>query len=264
MQIARSLLKLTRLDSSVLVALTVFIPLLVRTKDLGLSLSRALPLLFISICTFIANDLDDIEKDRINHPERPLPSGHVKPSLAVVLYFSCLASALFTTRHYVQARTAFWYYLLLTLSISYGYVVDCFPGFKSLYVAGAISVPVLIVATSYPSEGRLYLVAVSVFFFVLGRELCMDFVDRAGDTASFMHRIEARSIAIAAFSSQIIGLLLLAVQAGDLLDVLAVLLMAYLLALSGRHWFKSARYKQAIILMKVQLFVGLYFLIGHQ
>ena len=212
MQLARSLLKLTRLDSSMLIALTVFIPLFVRTKDLGLSLSKAIPLLFISICTFIANDLDDIEKDLINHPERPLPSGHIKPSLAAVLYFFCLASALFTARIYVQANMAFWYYLLLSLSISYGYVVDCFPGFKSIYVAGAISVPVLIVAASYPSEGKLYLVAGAVFFFVLGRELCMDFVDRDGDAASFMHKLSARSISLMAFSSQTTGLLLLTAQ----------------------------------------------------
>src|SRR3954464_12491970 len=113
MLIARSLLKLTRLDSSLLVALAVFIPLFVRTKDLGLSLSKAIPLLFIGMCTFIANDLDDVEKDRINHPERPLPSGHVKPSLAAMLYFFCLVSALSTTRFYVQANMAFWYFLLL-------------------------------------------------------------------------------------------------------------------------------------------------------
>jgi geranylgeranylglycerol-phosphate geranylgeranyltransferase len=262
MQIARSILKLTRIDSSLLIALVIFIPSLVRTKDLGSSLGKAIPLLFISICTFIANDLDDIEKDRLNHPERPLPSGHVKPSFAVVLYFACLASALFATRFYVKPNTAFWYYVLLTLSISYGYVVDCFPGLKSLYVATTIAIPVLIVATSYPDERRLYLVAGSAFFFVLGRELCMDLVDRAGDAASFMHQIRPEPLAIAAFSSQAIGLLLLAMQADkQLLDLVDLLLATSLLVLSSLYWFRLTSYKRAIVLMKAQLFIGLYFLI---
>ena len=243
-----------------LVALAVFIPLFSRTKDLGLSLSKATPLLFIGMCTFIANDLDDIEKDRINHPERPLPSGSINSAFAAVLYFCCLVAALFTTKFYVQPKIAFLYYLLLMLSISYRYVVDCFPGFKSPYVAGATSIPILIVAASYPDEPKLYLVAISVFFFVLGRELCMDLLDRTGDAVSFIHKIGARHIAIAAVVAQLIGLLLLAVQVDKLLDMVDVLLIAILLVLSGRYWFKLASYGTAITLMKLQLFVGLYFL----
>lgn len=261
MWIAWSILKLTRLDSSLLIAFAVFIPILARTKDFSLSLRKAIPLLFISMCTFIANDLDDVERDRINHPDRPLPSGRINLPSAAVLYFFCLAAALFTTRSYVQAEMAFWYYLLLLISISYGYVVECFPGLKSPYVAGAISIPVLIVAVSYPDEGRLYLVAGAVFFLVLGRELCMDFVDRAGDAVSFMHKIGPRPLSIIAFSSQSIGLLLLAAQADELLDVAGVILMALLATLSGHYWFKSTSYKTAIILTKIQLFVGLCFLV---
>lgn len=138
--------------------------------------------------------------------------------------------------------------------------MDCFPGFKSLYVSCTISIPVLIVAAFYPTEGRLYIVAIALFFVVLGRELCMDFVDRAGDAVSFMHRIDERPLAVAAFSSQAIGLLLLVGQAAEPLDILVIILMASLLALAGRYWFKLASHKKAIALMKGQLFVGLYFL----
>jgi 4-hydroxybenzoate polyprenyltransferase len=258
--VARCLIKLTRLDTSLLVALSVFIPLIVRTKNLGLSLSHASPLLFIGMCTFIANDLDDIERDRINHPERPLPSGHLTTSFAAALYFSCLAAALLTTRYYIDTGIAFLYYLLLVLSISYGYVVDYFPGLKSPYVSCATSIPILIVAFYYPTEGRLYFVAAAVFFFVLGRELCMDLVDRTGDSVSFMHRISKRPLSVVAFCSQAIGLLLLAVQTTEPLGVLDVLLVGLFLVLAGRYWFKVADYSKAITLMKLQLFAGLYFL----
>src|SRR6266481_2021310 len=105
--------------------LCLFIPIYVRTKDLAVSLGRAIPLLFICMCTFIANDLDDLERDQTNHPDRPLPARHLNPTVAAGLYFICLALSLFFTRHFADQRTAFWYYVLLTLSISYGYVVEC-------------------------------------------------------------------------------------------------------------------------------------------
>lgn len=261
MQTLRAILRLTRVDSSLLSFLAIFLPLLVRTKDLGLSLSRAIPLLFIGMCTFIANDLDDIEKDRVNHPERPLPARHLTPTVAVVLYFTFLAAALFSTRHFVAPDIAFLYYALIALSISYGYIVDYVPSFKSPYVATASSIPILIVATSYPGETRLYAVAATVFFLTIGREMCMDIKDRAGDAMSFMHRFRAPTLAVVAFSLQTIGLLLLATQIHNPGEVVNLLAMTFLLVLSGVYWFKFVSYRWAIILMKLPFFIGLYFLL---
>jgi geranylgeranylglycerol-phosphate geranylgeranyltransferase len=256
----RAILRLTRLDSSLLGFLAIFLPLLVRTNDLALSFGRAIPLLFICMCTFIANDLDDVERDRVNHPERPLPARHLSPTVAAVLYFGSLAAALLSTRHYVTQGIAFLYYALITLSISYGYVVDCLPSLKAPYVSAATSVPVLIVAALYPDEARLYILAGSVFLLTIGREICMDIKDRPGDGISFMHRFRPTPLAVAAFSLQTIGLLLLAIQTHKLGDIVDLLAMIFLLALSGVYWFKLASYKWAIILMKLQFFAGLYFL----
>ena len=119
MQTLRAILRLTRLDSSLLAFLAIFLPFLVRTKNLSISFGKAIPLLFIFVCTFIANDLDDVERDKVNHPDRPLPAGHLTPALATVLYFTSLASALFSTRYYVPPGIAFLYYALISLTISY-------------------------------------------------------------------------------------------------------------------------------------------------
>jgi geranylgeranylglycerol-phosphate geranylgeranyltransferase len=259
--ILRAILRLTRLSSSLLGALAIFLPLLARTKNLGLSLGKAMPLLFIGMCIFIANDLDDLEKDRVNHPERPLPARHLTPEFAAVLYFVSLALALFSTRYFVAQDIAFWYYGLMTLSISYGYIVDCLPSVKTPYVAAASSVPVLIVATSYPNEPRLFVVAATVFLFTLGREICGDILDRAGDAMSYMHRFKPTSLAVVSFSLQLIGLLLLAFQIRKVGDIIDLLAMTFLLTLSSVCWFKLARYRQATLLMKIQFFVGLYFLV---
>jgi geranylgeranylglycerol-phosphate geranylgeranyltransferase len=257
----RAILRLTRIDSSLLGALAIFLPLLVRTKNLGLSVGKAIPLLFIGMCTFIANDLDDREKDRVNHPDRPLPAHQLTPEFAAVLYFTLLGAALFSTRHFVAPGIAFWYYGLMTLSISYGYIVECLQSVKTTYVAAASSVPVLIVAASYPNEPRLYVVAATVFLLTLGREICGDILDRAGDAISYMHRFRPISLAVFAFFLQLMGLLLLAIQILKLGDIIALLAMTFLLALAGVLWFRLARYRRATLLMKIQFFVGLYFLL---
>jgi geranylgeranylglycerol-phosphate geranylgeranyltransferase len=243
----------------VLAFLAIFLPLFVRTGNSAQSLGRAIPLLFAYMCSFIANDLDDVEKDRLNHPDRPLPSGYITPAFAAILYFTCLALALFLTRHYVPPDTAFLYYALIAIHISYGYVVEGIPGLKALYVGAMNTMPVLIVATLFP-EVKLYVAAASIFFLVLGREICMDIRDRPGDAVSFMHRFRPTRLAIVGFSLQLIGLLLLGSQIRGLGDIVALLTMTVMLALSGLYWFKYARHWVAIIVMKIQWFVGLYFL----
>jgi geranylgeranylglycerol-phosphate geranylgeranyltransferase len=228
---------------------------------LGLSLGKAIPLFFIAMCTFIANDLDDLERDRVNHPDRPLPAGHLTPEFAAVMYFVSLTLGLFSTRYFVAQDIAFWYYGLFILSISYGYIVDYLPSIKTPYVATAISVPVLIIARSYPNEPRLYVIAGSVSLFALGREICGDILDRPGDAVSYMHRFKPASLAFVSFFVQLIGLLLLATQIRSLVEIADLLAMTFLFALAGVYWFKLARYRQAILIMKIQLFVGLYFLV---
>jgi geranylgeranylglycerol-phosphate geranylgeranyltransferase len=241
--------------------LAVFVPVFVRSHDLMLSLGRAAPLLFIGMCTFIANDLEDVERDRINHPDRPLPSGRLSQAVAASMYFACLAAALFSARYFVEPLLAFWYYTLVALSVSYVHVVDRLPNLKALYVALAISLPIVIVAKFYPNELQLYRVAAAVFLFTLGRELCMDIEDRAGDPRAFLHGIAAEHVATFAFLVQVVGLLVLPVDLRNWDSALEVLVLTILLVASGVYWFRLARRKRAIRLMKLQYFVGLYSLV---
>jgi 4-hydroxybenzoate polyprenyltransferase len=256
-----AILRLTRPVLCLLGFLSIFLPFLVRTHELNRSFGRAIPVLFICMCTFIVNDLDDIEKDRVNHPERPLPSGDVTPQIATFAYFTSLGLALFAIRHYVPPRTAFWYYALIAVSISYGYLVKSLPSLKAPYVAAANTIPIIIVAASYPSEDILQVVALSTFFHTLGREICMDIEDRAGDAFSLLHKFHPTPLAIIAFLLASVGLVLLITQARHLSDVAVLAAMASLLALAGVYWFRTEDYKRATVTMKIQYFIGLYFLI---
>lgn len=261
MLILRSLLRLTRLDSSLLAFLVIFLPLWVRSGNWTQSFSKAIPMLFVYMCAFIANDLDDIEKDRVNHPERPLPAGYITPAFAAILYFICLGLALFSTRYYVSSGVAFLYYALISLHISYGYLVEALPGLKAPYVAAMSMLPILIVANEYPSENKLYAAAIAIFFLMLGREICMDVKDRPGDSVSFMHKFGSTRLATVGFSLQSVGLFSLATQITQKGQLLALSIMVCILVLSGIYWFRLSRYRLAIIVMKFQWFVGLYFLL---
>lgn len=261
MQFLRAIMRLIRFSTSLLCVLAIFVPLLARTKNLVLSISEAIPLVFICMCTFIANDLDDIESDRINHPDRPLPSGHLTEEFAAILFFVSLGLGLFSTRYLVPQDIAFWYYVLITLTISYRYVVAFLPSVKTIYTAIASSMPLLLIATSYPHEQRLRIAAASVFLFILAREICGDLQDRSGDKASFMRRFNPLSLAVTAFILQVFGLVLLSFQTTNRGDFIALTSMTLLLSLSSVYWFKLAHYRRATLLMKIQLFVGLYFLI---
>ena len=262
MQLARATLQLTRPDSSLLAFLSVLLPVFVRTQNLTISLTRALPLLFISMCTFIINDLDDIEKDKINHPRRPLPTGKIKPAFAATLYYLCLALALLSIRLLIKpGPIAFWYYLLLIMSISYSYIVEFLSDFKAMYVAIAVSIPILILTAYYPEEQQLYVIAAAVGVFTFGRELCMDVNDRPGDPVSFLHKIDAHKVATTAFASQLMALALVVHQAEKLLDILVVLVMSFALLLAYSFWFHLHREEPAIVTMKFIIFLGLYFLL---
>jgi 4-hydroxybenzoate polyprenyltransferase len=257
----RAMLRLTRLGTSLLGFVAVFLPSLVRTHDLWMSFGRAIPLLFACVCTFIANDLDDVEIDRVNHPWRPLPAGHLTPTVAGIMFFTSLFLSILTTKCYVPPSIAFWYYTFIIISISYGYTVKCFPSFKPPHVATAGLVLVLIVTAWYPNETRLYIVASSLFLITVGREICLDIRDRAGDAVNFMHRFNPRVLGFVGFCLEAAGLLLLVIQLRQPQDVAALLGMALMLALAAFYWFKVANYRRATLIMKMLFVVGLYFLI---
>lgn len=260
MRFTWALMRLVRLDSSILGFLTLFVPLLSRTRDAHESANRALPLLFIWFCAFVANDLDDQDRDGINHPARPLPKGDLTPEVAVAVYFCSLALSLLTIKQHVPEEQAFWYYGILAAFISYHYVVEHLPALKSVYVAGAIAAPIVLLTRFFPAEPKFVVVAGATFCLVLGRELCMDLLDRAGDRESTITRLPAAAVGAAAFGTQLLGVLQLLWIPTSAIDWSIVITMAAATAISCLCWFGWSRQRIAIRIMKGQLLLGLVLL----
>jgi geranylgeranylglycerol-phosphate geranylgeranyltransferase len=255
-------IKLARPHTTLLAFLTIFAPVFAQTRDATASLTVAAPLLFVSMCTFLLNDLDDVEKDRINHPYRPLPRGEITPTLVVIIYYFCLAVALFSIRFGVKnTRAAFLYYVLLILAVNYSYIVEYLAVIKAPYVAGVSTLPILIVAALYPHRQELYLTSAAFFIFNLGRELCRDVMDRAGDIPSPIHNVDPVRVARSGFSLQAAALLLVVVQVESLRDLAICMTMVILLGAAYIWWFDRQRPFAATEMSKVAMYLGLNFLI---
>ncbi len=128
----------------------------------------------------IINDIFDIEIDRINKPDRSLPSGRISIEYARNLFIICYLSGLIFAAFcgkimliiaIIIALLLYWYSLVLKKTILWGnLMVSIISGFTFIY--GAMSVG--------GWRGGI-MPAVLAFFFHLGRELVKDMQDIEGD-----------------------------------------------------------------------------------
>lgn len=258
---AQAALRLMRMDASLVIFLSILLPTFSRTGSVARGVTSAAPMLFAAFCTWIANDINDRDRDRINHPNRPLATGAIKADIAAAIFFISLAAALVTTYRFIDASLAFWYYLVIILGLSYGYVVELIPTLKAPYVAAAMTIPTVIVAQTFASDSTLRYVSAGVFCFALGKEACMDLMDRPGDTPSLLHRLSFGTVARACYVILLVGISLLVPCVRTPIDLLYLVAMAALLVSSAVLWFRQRRHRSAIRLLRVELFLGLYFLL---
>jgi geranylgeranylglycerol-phosphate geranylgeranyltransferase len=143
-------------------------------------LLTAMVLACMTAGAFAINDYDDIEKDRINHPQRPLPAGTLLPQqawwVALILFSTALIAAmplgLLPWLLVAVSTLLLWNYsALLTLSGILG------NGVVALIVAAAIFLASLVagrpLAMIYPSA--------FLFGYILAKEIVWDIHDAVGD-----------------------------------------------------------------------------------
>lgn len=184
------------------------------------------------------------------------------PATAACIYYICLLSALLSIYLFIQPDSiAVVYYTLLTMCISYGYVVEFLPSLKPVYVSCLSTVPVLILFAHYSAEVKLLWVVAAMLVFNLGREMCKDILDRPGDPASTLHRVSSERMAAYAFSLQGTGFVLLSPLIRSTLHAALVFFMLGLSGMSYIHWHWRCQPTRATALMKIIIFCGLMFLL---
>lgn len=130
----------------------------------------------------ILNDLLDIQCDKVNRPDRPLPAGKVSPFAAKAAVLVCLLLTLLSAIPGSTAlRLGFFAAVLAVLSL-----YDCFfkqvPLLKNAVVALLCATPLLRAALIPDADLRpLFTAAVFAFLFTLAREIQKDLEDETGD-----------------------------------------------------------------------------------
>jgi geranylgeranylglycerol-phosphate geranylgeranyltransferase len=210
---------------------------------------------------FVINDLHDIEKDKTNHPHRPLPSQQVTPVAACILYFFLLTLSLVLIKANVEPTHTYIYLIFLVGLINYNYVVSYIPWLKDFYVATIGIFPLFILSSLLP-EGRGHgPVIICLFLFLLGREMLMDIEDFGGDGETLVKKIGLGISAYAAFGAKFLGSLFLSRQIGDLWG--AIILFAVVVSdlLFLFLWSRPTMRGVVLFCMKLQLLLGIYYLI---
>src|SRR5262249_44116806 len=155
------------------------------------------------------------DKDRLNHPERPLARSALSPFSASVIYFVLLGVSLTLIKAVVELPYVYLYLLLLVGLINYNYVVLYTPILKNVYVATVGTIPLFILASLVPRQRGYILVVGSLFMFLLAREILMDIEDVVGDGMTFSKRVGLEHAQRIAFSVKGTGDLVLATQIRD-------------------------------------------------
>jgi geranylgeranylglycerol-phosphate geranylgeranyltransferase len=252
-------LKLSRPPSCTLAFLTVFLPTYTHTQSISGSFAVSLPVFVICMCTFILNDIHDIHRDRINHPDRPLPSGDISPRSASIIYMSACGVALLLIGFFTDPYLHYIYLSAFVLAINYNVVVDTAPKLKTFYVASLILLCLILVGRIVGSPVNTKLL-IAAFLFVLGRELLMDIQDIRGDGNTLVKHVGPTTATCLAFCMQAaaVGILAFAVRTPE--EAISVSVAGLLLSIIIYGWRKEHRRPELLRLMHLQMLAGVAFL----
>lgn len=140
----------------------------------------AITVLLITISTNAWNDYIDIEIDRVNKPERPLPAGRISPRGALI--FSIVGTALSLITAAFINQPAFFIALGSNILLYlYSWKLKCSVLFGNAAVATIIALCFIFGGVAAGNIQPTLMLAVTVFFAMMGREILKTMADHKGD-----------------------------------------------------------------------------------
>jgi len=182
-----SLVHLIRPVNSLMVGFAVVVGIAVASVHQLLSFATLMGFLTgfgVSAYSMIINDLYDLDVDRLNRPDKPLPSGRVSPATAMVEALILLAIGLVSAyvlgipTLLVAAFYAFWSWL-------YNYRVKESGFLGNTMVATSVAIPYLYggLSVGVTEDPLLWMMAVTSLLAAVGREVVKTISDVVGDRA---------------------------------------------------------------------------------
>ena len=152
--------------------------------------SRLPDVLFAAAAAFFAasfgnalNDLLDLPIDRVNRPDRPLPSGELRPFAASVVAWCCAAAAL-VCGHVAGGHALPFVTAAVVLIALYDLWLKRIPGAGNAAVALLTSAAFLLGGIAAGNAGAALFPALFAFLINFARETAKDALDIPGDSAA--------------------------------------------------------------------------------
>ena len=140
----------------------------------------AITVLLITVSTNAWNDYVDIEIDRVNKPERPLPAGLISPRDA--LLFSAVGTALSLLAAAFINQPAFLIALGSNILLYlYSWKLKCTILWGNTAVSAIVGLCFIFGGVAADNVGPALMLAVTVFFAIMAREILKTMADYKGD-----------------------------------------------------------------------------------
>ena len=246
-----NLARLMRLDTCLLTALSILVPLWCKTGDIVFSCIYSVPLFSIVASGFVLNDIQDTEDDNINHPTRVLPSKKISMRFAVVIYFILLGVSLIAIKELIPLQYTYIYALYLILMTNYGYLKTEFPYLKIFFVLTVMGLHLFILNQLISTS--MYL-SIGIIFYLFARELLMDINDLKGDGRTIVKLMGTTVSVYCSFLLQFLSIALVTFYvANSSLDYTIMVISITLAIFNYFYWKIETKREQVIWIMKIQL-----------
>ena len=137
---------------------------------------------FLSSPAMILNDYFDIEVDKVNSPNRPLPSGLIQPASAIAL--AAITTLIGMTVSGFIGKTAILLYIIFWLvGFLYNWKLKEMGLFGNLLVSSSVAITFILggIVVGEPWNKTVWILSLMVFLFDLGEEIAADAMDIEGD-----------------------------------------------------------------------------------
>lgn len=196
----------------------------------------ALMVLIITLCIssagFIINDIRDVDIDRINRPERPLPAGQFTIGQAWIVLIGLTVIGIVLSAM-INVASLLMVLFLCTVLLSYSLIFKrmMLIGHAAVALSGALVLPYGGIAAENLIP-TIYMLPVAFFAF-MGREILKTLPDVEGDTMYDVHNVSTRfGMRIAAICS-----------------IVFIGLAATLLAILPIYWHMNSLYFPVLLLL---------------
>ncbi len=137
---------------------------------------------FLSGAAMILNDYFDIEVDKVNAPERPLPSGLISKK-EVIVFTTVITIIGLIVSLFINKSAIILYIIFWIIGFLYNWKFKEKGFFGNLFVSSSVAITIILggIVVGDPWNTSVILFSLMVFLFNLGEEIAADAMDLEGD-----------------------------------------------------------------------------------